>query len=273
MKLLLTGGGDGDKKPKPAQKIAVKKPFDWGGEMKAAYKNKLKYDNNTPANEIILAAAKEGKIDPSELIASSWVEGLNKAVADPERVSEAYNNALTKNPNLAQYPVDAFHNYGLDTFGDNYAALQKYLPANFKQGQNFEYFDALNEQNQPIKTIATKTNKDALIAKAAFMNMEKDNLRELAKKKGVQLDDKALRYLTFASFNGGPGRGRQMLDEYVKAKDRNAYIDKGQTSLGQIHKNITSRMGLYDLAQKLFSQTPSPSPIPTMPQTSILNVR
>ena len=262
MKLKVSTGDGDDKKPKKTTKVAVKKPFDWGAELKAGYKKPLKYDNNRPANEVLLEAAKEGKIDPSELMTSAWVEGMNKATADPDTVSEAYNNAAAKDPTINQFPVDAFHNYGLDTFGNNYEALKKYLPAGFEQ--RFKLYDALNEQKQPIRTAAFKSNKDALVAKAAFMNMEKDNIKSYAKKHGVELDDKAQKYFTLAAFNGGPGRARQMVDEYVKTPDKNAYIDQGLTQYGQIHKNISPRMKMLEVAKGLLAQpaTPALSPMP-----------
>lgn len=272
MKLKIAASDGDDKKPKKTTKVAVKKPFDWGEEMKAGYKTKLKYDNNRPANEVLLEAAKEGKIDPAELMTSAWVEGMNKATSRPDDVSEAYNNAAAKDPTINQYPVDGFHNYGVDTFGNNYEALKKYLPAGFEQ--RFKLYDAVNEQKSPIKTAAFKTNKDALIAKAAFMNMEKDNIKGYAKKHGVDLDDKAQKYFTMAAFNGGPSRARQMVDEYVKAKDKNAYIDQGQTQYGQIHKNISPRMKMLDLAKGLLfpppAATPSPSPMPVNNLNSII---
>jgi hypothetical protein len=267
LKIASTPTGEGDPKPKAKVKVPAKKPFDFGEEMKAGYKTKLKYDNNAPLNEVLLAAAKEGKIDPSELMTSAWVEGMNKAAADPDSVSEAYNAAAAKDPTINQFPVDGFHNYGVDTFGNNYEALKKYLPAGFEQ--RFKLYDAVNEQKSPIKTAAFKTNRDALVAKAAFMNMEKDNIKNYAKKHGVELDDKAQKYFTMAAFNGGPGRARQMVDEYVKAKDKNAYIDKGQTQYGQIHKNISPRMKMLEMAKGLLNPVPTPSPIPMSQPSSI----
>lgn len=263
MKLKITNDGGDDPKPKATKVVVKKKPFDWGGELKAGYNKPLKYDNNRPAYQVVMDAAKEGKIDPSELMTSAWVEGLNKAAADPDSVSEAYNNAAAKDPTINQFPVDGFHNYGVDTFGNNYEALKKYLPAGFEQ--RFKLYDAVNEQKAPIKTAAFKSNRDALVAKAAFMNMEKDNIKDYAKKHGVELDDKAQKYFTMAAFNGGPGRARQMVDEYVKAKDKNAYIDQGQTQYGQIHKNISPRMQMLAVAQQLMNPTPSPTSVPIQP--------
>jgi hypothetical protein len=76
------------------------------------------------------------------------------------------------------------------------------------------------------------------------------------------LDDKAKRYFTMASFNGGPGRGRQMVDEYAKSSDKANFIDKGLTSLGAIHKNISPRMKMIELAKELLTPKPAPMPSP-----------
>ncbi len=275
MKLRITTDDPGDPKAKKSTKVAVKKPFDWGAELKAGYNKPLKYDNNRSVKDVVLAAAKRGNIDPSELLTSSWVEGLNEAAVRPDNVSEAYNNALAKDKSMSNYPVDGFLNYGVDTFGNNYEALKKYLPKDF----DFKTYDALNESNKPVKTVAFKNNEDAMVAKAAFMNMEKDRASSYAKKKyGVDLDDKAKKYFTMAAYNGGPGAAQHMIDEYVKASDKNKYIDEGQTQYlgGKVHRNIAPRMKMLELAKGLLNPTPSPAPIPTAsplpmsPQSSII---
>lgn len=258
--------GEGDPDPKK------KKPFDWGDELKAGYKKQLKYDN-LPVGDVVKAAAKEGKIDPAELLPSAWVEGLNEAAIHPGNVSDAYENARqgfsisNKNVKNSQqkvdsdkFPVDGFYNYGLDTIGNNYPQLKKYLPEGFDN--RMQLYDAYNEKGDKVKTAAFQTNKDALVAKAAFMNMEKDNITNYAKKQGVDLDDKAKRYFTMAAFNGGAGSAQKMVKEYAAAKDKNKFIDEGQTTLGQVHRNISPRMKMYDLAKGLLSPELAPAPNP-----------
>jgi len=283
---------DPDPKKQKVTKVAVaKKPFDWNGELKAGYNKKLNYDN-LPVGEVVKQAAKEGKIDPSELLTSAWVEGLNEAAINPNNVSEAYNNAAAgmlaenKKRNIPQsqqqkidtkqFPVDGFYNYGLDTIGQNYSQLKKYLPEGFDK--RLQFYDAYNESGDKIKTAAFKSHKDALIAKAAFMNMEKENAANYAKKKyGVDLDNKAKTYFTMAAFNGGPLAAQKMIDEYVKAKDKNKFIDEGQTTYldGRVHKNISPRMKMLATAQQLLNApSPSPAPMPnSFPINSLLNVQ
>lgn len=265
-------GGDDPKGKKPASK-----PFDWVGEMKAGAKKVLPYDNQ-PVTRVVAQAAKEGKIDPSELYSSAWVEGLNEAAINPKQVSEAYNNAQngilsgkskhgqinTSQSRLdtKNYPVDGFYNYGLDTFGQNYSQLKKFLPDGFDK--NFQLYDALNESGDKVQTAAFKTNKDALVAKAAMMNMEKENLTNYAKKNGVQLDDKAKKYFTMAAFNGGPGAAQHMIQEYKSAPDKNKFIDEGQSQYlgGKVHRNIAPRMKMLPAAQELLMADNAPQPNP-----------
>lgn len=250
-------GGDDPKK---------KKPYDFDAELKGAYKNKMKYDAGRTAKDVLLSAAKRGKINPSFLLSSAWQEGMNKAVLDPDAVSEAYENAAQKDKDLYSYPIDGFFNYGVDTFGNNYEKLKKYLPEGFDQ--RFKFYDAKNEKNQSVKTAAFRTNEDALVAKSAFLNMEMDAINEYAKQKGVTLDDKAKQYFTLASFNGGPGHARTMLNEYAKSADKNKFIDEGLTSLKGVHKNISPRMKRMQLADELLAEEQQMPPVIT-PQSVI----
>lgn len=262
--------GDGDKKPK--------KPYDFGAELKGAFGNKLKYDNNLPIKDVVLSAAKIGGVDPSFLLSSGWIEGMNKAVLKPDDKSEAYGNAangilefqgVRPRTNQAKldtknFPVDGFYNYGLDTFGNRYDAIKKYLPAGFEN--RFQLYDAYNDAKvkdsktgkmvdnpQKIKTAAFRTNQDALIAKSAMLRNEMDTVDAYAKKKGIVLDDKAKKYFTLASYNSGGGNAKIMMDEYSKAKDKNAFIDKGLTSRKGVHANVSPRMSTMQVANELLT--------------------
>jgi hypothetical protein len=251
MKLLIKGGPDD---PKPKKTVKVKAPpYDFDAEMKGAYMKPLRYDNNRPARDVVLSAAQKSGIDPSFLMASAYQEGLGKAILKPDEVSEAYENARAKGVDLKDYPVDGFYNYGVDTFGNNYAQLKRYLPEKFEE--RFRLYDAKNEKGESVKTAAFKTNEDGLIAKSAFMKMEMDNLSNYAKQKGIQLDDKAKKYFTMAAFNAGPGNAKIMIDEYAKAKDKNKFIDEGQTTRGGVHKNVSPRLKRMALAAQLLGMT------------------
>lgn len=220
-----------------------------GDEMRLLTGRQLKYDNNKTAKEVALSAAKRAGIDPSFLYSSAFQEGMNQAISKQDNVSDAYNNALAKDKTLSGYPVDGFLNYGVDTFGNNYSNLKKYLPEGFDQ--RFKFYDALNEKKEKIRTAAFKSNEDALVAKSAFLKMEMDNVRNYAKKKGVNLDNDDLNYFTLASYNGGSGNMQKIMDEYAASADKKKFIKEGLTTRGAVHKNISPRLQRMALAAEL----------------------
>lgn len=222
-------------------------------EMRQLYKKNVSFDNRT-AIDVARTAAQKGGISPSLLFSSAFTEGYNKAIAHPDDVSEAYINAQNKGFDTKNYPVDGFFNYGLDTFGDRYGQLKKYLPAGFDQ--RFKTYPAFNEKGQKVTTAGFKSNEDALIAKSAMLRNEADTVSNYAKSKGVTLDDNAKNYFTLASYNGGFGNAKIMLDEYSKSADKQKFIKEGQTSRKGVHKNIYGRIQNMALAQQLLDEKP-----------------
>lgn len=238
MSLAQVSGGDPTKKKK-----------NWAADdMKSLYKKVMSADGK-PAFQIVKNAADKVGIDRGLLMSSAFQEGMNKGIARPDEISDAYSR-LTE-AQQAEFPVDGFYNYGLDTFGDRAKELTKYLPKDFDK--RYTTFDAVqdNKQHTKVKTAAFRTNEDALIAKGAMMRAEMDTVNHYADKLGVKLDTKALDYFTLASYNGGFGNAKIMMDEYVKAGDKGAFIDTGSTSRKGIHKNIQPRMENIDVANSL----------------------
>jgi hypothetical protein len=92
-------------------------------EMKVLYKKNLPYDNR-PAVDVVRSAASKIGVNPALLFSSAFQEGMNKAIAKPDMISDAYFTANKKGA-LQGYDVDGFYNYGLDTFGDQYGRLKK----------------------------------------------------------------------------------------------------------------------------------------------------
>jgi len=226
------------------------KEYDFGNEMINLSNKLLPYDNQTAPN-LIKQVSTETGIKPSLLYSSAYIEGMNKAAANPDDISEAY--ATLSEKDQTDFPVDGFYNYGLDTFGTRFNDLKKYLPVGFEN--RFKTFQGKNEKGGTILTAAFKTNKDALIAKSAMLKSEQDNVLNYAKANGINLDEDAKDYFTMASYNSGFGNARKMIDEYKKSPNKQSFINNGETSLKGVHTNVSRRMKLRQTATNLLNKS------------------
>lgn len=233
-------------------------------DIKSLYKKNVPVDNK-PVFSLIKEAAEVGGVDPEMLFASAFQEGMNKAVAYPDEISQAYENNLSYEDQQA-FPVDGFYNYGLDRFAERYDSLKKYLPEDFE----FKEFEGVNEKKSKVRTAAFKDNKSALIAKAAMIRAEMDTVRDYASKKGIPLDKKAVQYFTMAAYNGGFGNAKIMLDEYATSKDKTSFIDKGMTSRKGVHVNIMPRMENINVAGSVLGPMAGEKQGPFSNQTGIM---
>lgn len=232
-------------------------------DIRSLYKKNMPVDEK-PVYSLIKEAAQIGGVDPEMLFASAFQEGMNKAVAAPDEISQAYEQLSLEDQEA--YPVDGFYNYGLDRFAERYDTLKKYLPEGFE----FKEFEGVNEKKSKVRTAAFKDNKSALIAKAAMIRAEMDTVRDYASKKGVPLDKKAVQYFTMAAYNGGFGNAKIMLDEYAAAKDKNAFIDKGMTSRKGVHQNIQPRMENITVASSVLGPMAGEKQGPFSNQTGLM---
>jgi hypothetical protein len=233
--LLGTPPGDEDETP-------------MGKEMKILYKKPMKYNNNVSAVESVRNASKLSGVSPELLFSSAFQEGMNKAIAKPDEISQSYAEAKIGN----DYPVDGFYSYGLDTFGDKYEQLKPYLPKDFDK--RVKFYKGINEKKQAITTAAFRNDSDALVAKAAFIRMEQNNVDQYFKAKGVTLDDDARNYFTLVRYNTSDENAKKMMDKYAAAKDKKAFIEKGDAQWMNIHKNIAPRMKNMKTAKKLLDE-------------------
>ena len=153
------------------------------------------------------AASKLG-LDPALLYASTMEEGASGRFPGKD-------NAVDESGS-EKYPVDGFHNYGLDNFHDNYKTMVQrgYLPKDF----DYEKSVNTNESKKQVNSANFKTDDDAMMAKAAYIRMEQDNLENWAKKEGggVELSPQAKQFFTLIAFNGGPGRAHTLINYYKK---------------------------------------------------------
>lgn len=240
-----------EKQPLSSEIPPEKKPYDFDAEMKGAYKNVMAFDKR-PAIEVARSAAMKGGVKPSLLFSSAYQEGMNKAILDPDTVSEHFINAEKKGLDTKTYPVDGFYNYGLDTFGSNYSKLKKYLPEGFDK--RFKVFGATNEKKENVSTAAFMTNEDALIAKSAMLRDASDTIANYAKQKKINIDPEDMDYFILAGYNSGVGNAKTMLDQYAKSKDKKGFISRGETSKKEVHKNILPRLQRMKLADELFNE-------------------
>jgi len=206
----------------------------------------VKFDNKK-AKDIILSVSKKTGLSPEFISASALQEGMNLAIRYPDEVSQSYVDAKIDE----KYPIDGFYNYGLDTFGDAYEKLKNkgYLPKDF----DYKPYQAVNEKGQKVNTAAFRNNEDALTAKAAYLKDFMDNVKDMAKKKGVELDDRALKYFTVAAYNGGIGSASDMMDE-MKGKKYDDYVKEGSKKRYHVHKSASERMNKMDYLLSLLKE-------------------
>lgn len=249
--LFIDMGEGGKKKPKPTSAPVtppVKKAFDMGAEIKQYGSTAtLPYSEDRLASDVVKSAATKMGVSPSMLFASAWQEGMNKAAFKPDDVSPQY---AKYEKGFADFPVDGYGNYGLDTFGSRLNELKKYLPEGFES--RFKTFEGVNEKGQKIQSAAFKTDEDALIAKAAIIKSEMQSIDDYAAKKGLKLDDATKNYFTLSAYNSGTGSAKKIMDEYALAEDKEKFILEGLTTKKGVHKNVKPRLDNMALVEELF---------------------
>jgi hypothetical protein len=228
-----------------------KKEYDPVEELKVLIDKEMPFDKYTKARDVIRKAAKRAGISPALLGGSAYIEGMNKAISTPGKWSTAYDETMPQEART-EYPIDGFFNYGLDRFGELAPEFIKrgYLPADFK----YHPFDGVNEKAETVKTAAFRNNEDALVAKAAFLRYNRDQINEYAKQKGIDLDEDAATYFTMANYNAGTSNAQMMMDQYLTAKDKVAFIRDGLTTRKAVHKNIAPRLSTMKALKELYDQ-------------------
>lgn len=245
--------------PLPVGSPLPKKPLIEDPEapfIRKMYGSQMNFDKRA-VSDIVKSAAQKSGVRPELLFSSAIQEGMNYAITRPDDASEAYVKALEdKSIDAKAFPVDGFYNYGLDRFGENYARLKKYLPAGFEQ--RFKTFKAKNEKNEDISPAAFASNEDALIAKAAMLKDVQAQIEDYAKKKGIVIADEDKDYFVLASYNGGLRNGKTILEEYAKAKDKRKFLDAGETTRKEVHKNIGPRLKRMKFLKELLAENEPP---------------
>ena len=167
------------------------------------------YGTETFHDSAAKAAAKVG-LDPALLYSSAQEEGASGLVPDEK------GEIATADEQDKDYPVSGFANYGLDNFHGNFKEMVKrgYLPANF----DYKPEKNTNELGQKVMSGIFRNTEDAMMAKAAYVRLEQDNLDDWTKKNGISnLSPTARQFFTLIAFNGGPGTAHKLIN-YYKSK-------------------------------------------------------
>ena len=218
-----------------------KEKYNWDKqELYQSLNTPLPIDNKT-VTELSGQAAKKIGISPELLSMNMLQEGVRGIVKQGLAKSQAYDEA---NIDKEKYKIDGGAlNYGLDNFGDMADMFKKkgYLPKDF----DFAKVPGTNNRGVVANGPAFKNNEDAMVAVAAYLKYNQDQVSDYAKEKGVKLTEEAKDYLTSKAYNSGPKRANEIIDGIksgkVKMEDFEGNADKMQGKTNA-HFNIGARM-------------------------------
>jgi len=191
-------------------------------------------------------------IDPSFLYANAMGEGLVLGAKSPNgwENTDQYTNAVKINPDIYKgYGFDAARMLGMDNIGKTLPLLiQKgYLPSDFSS--NMVPYDFVTQKNEKTQSGAFKNPYTALQAQAAYLKMNRDDVRAYAKSKNIHLTPEQEDFFTSATYNGGSANMNGMMDSYNKRgylKDNKFIMDPNfkipSDAYPQIYNNIAPRI-------------------------------
>jgi hypothetical protein len=204
------------------------------------------WDKETPKQMVTAAVDKLG-IDPALLYTSAMHEGMSGLWGDKD------NNIVTSGND--KFQVSGYNSFGLDTFSDAFPGLVKkgYLPADFQNNFIKRVIPPQEGDNKTaVNSADFKDTKSALMAKAAMMKMEYDDIDSYAKQRKITLSPKARDFFALVDYNGGEGTGHQMLNDYYnngqlegdKFLQARPTIGKGlkADSYQKVYQNVAQRL-------------------------------
>ena len=199
---------------------------------------------DTAKNASIKAASKVG-IDPKLLYSSAMVEGMSGLYPDKNQEVDFSDND--------KYPVNGFHNFGLDTFSDQAKGLIKkgYLPPDF--ANQYSPKQRTNEKGELVNSADFKTPDAALQATAAVIKDSQDQVEAYAKKNNINLSPKAKEFFALTAYNAGSGNMQKIMQNYNKSgalNDDKFIENRPNDTYKTIHENVKSRMVLRDALEK-----------------------
>jgi len=216
------------------------------------------FDTETP-KQMATEAGKKLGIDPALLYSSAMYEGMSGLWKDKDG-----NIDLSGDP---KFPVSGYQNFGLDTFSDAFPGLVKkgYLSPDFQQNFNKRVIPALEGDNKTaVNSADFKDAKSAMMAKAAMIKDNYDDIDSYAKQRKITLSPKARDFFALVDYNGGSGTGHQMLNDYYNngylegdkflnarpTSGKGLKADSYKTVYNNIQQRVEMARGLHE--QKLF---------------------
>lgn len=188
--------------------------------------NERPYKGTDTSKNIATKAGKATGIDPALIYSSSMVEGMSGLFPNKE--------GKVRFGDDPDYPIQGA-SVGLNNFVSRIPEMKEkgYLPKDFDESRYKKYEPTAEElKKNPRMTKDSplfKTTDDAVLAHAARLRLDYDEIDNYAKKEKIKLTPEARDFFSLVHFNSG--LGKQMLDEYNKngyLKD-NAFLKERPT--------------------------------------------
>jgi hypothetical protein len=174
-------------------------------------------DKNRKLKDIIYQVSKETGIKPEVLFTSVMEEGLQ---------TKRKGNAITFEKDEKGEYIDSYNAIGLDNVSQDLDKLSKegYL----KRDVSYQPFKRKNELGQDVNPAFFDTLEDALFAKAAYLNKNRDAVKKYASDNKLNLGDDAIDFLSMQAYNAGQGILGKAVDKYRKQGilEKDGFLEK-----------------------------------------------
>ena len=174
-------------------------------------------DKNRKLKDIIYQVSKETGIKPEVLFTSVMEEGLQ---------TKRKGNAISFEKDEKGEYIDSYNAIGLDNVSQDLDKLSKegYL----KRDVSYQPFKRKNELGQDVNPAFFDTLEDALFAKAAYLNKNRDVVKKYASDNKLNLGDDAIDFLSMQAYNAGQGILGKAVDKYRKQGilEKDGFLEK-----------------------------------------------
>lgn len=174
-------------------------------------------DKNRKLKDIIYQVSKDTGIKPDVLFASVMEEGL--------QTKRKGNKITFEKDDKGEY-IDSYNAIGLDNVS---VELDKLADEGYlKKDVSYQPFKRKNELNQNVNPAFFDTLEDALYAKAAYLNKNRDVVKNYAAQNKLNLGDDAIDFLSMQTYNAGAGILPKAIDKYRRQGilDKDSFLEK-----------------------------------------------